>query len=90
MAGRHDDKHHHHHGHDWIINGKMIISDVLEVCPEAEQVFVKHLGPLALTIPGARAEAIEFLTAMHDYHEDILLTELNEVCKKAPSKAGHF
>ncbi len=72
------------------ITGKVIIEDLLEVCPEAEEVIKKHLGELALTIPGARTESIEFLAAMHDYHEEPLLEDLNKVCKKAPPKVGHF
>lgn len=85
MAGH--GKHHHEEG---LITGKMIIQDVLQVCPQAEAVFKKHLGENALSIPGAKTEAIEFLAAMNDYHEDILLAELNQVCKIAPPKAGHF
>lgn len=72
------------------VTGKMIVEDLLLACPQAEVVITKHLGPLALSVPGSRTEAIEFLCAMNDYHEEILLAELNEVCKKPPHKAGHF
>lgn len=86
MAG-HGHKHHHVEG---VITGKVIVSDLLHACPQAEAVLIKHLGKAAISVPGARTEAIEFLCAMNDYHEDILVAELNEVCKKAPSKVGHF
>ena len=88
MAGNHDTA--HHHEVKGVINGKMIVSDVLHVCPQAREVFLKHLGTLCLSMPGSTTETIEFLAAMNDYHESILVAELNEVCKKAPSKAGHF
>jgi hypothetical protein len=79
-----------HEHHDWVITGKVIVEDLLNACPQAEHVFKKHLGENALAIPGAKTEAIEFLAAMHDYHEHILLEELNEVCTTAPRKTGHF
>ena len=75
---------------DGPVNGKVIIKDLLEVCPEAEEVFKKHLGPLCLSIPGSRTESIEFLAAMYDYHEEPLLEDLNKVCKSPPPKVGHF
>lgn len=90
MAGHHNDEKHGHHHAEGLITGKMIIQDVLAVCPQAEAIFIKHLGPRALSVPGAKTEAIEFLAAMNDYHEHILLEELNQVCKIAPGKAGHF
>ncbi|MBI1913064.1 MAG: hypothetical protein HYS21_13845 [Deltaproteobacteria bacterium] len=86
MAG-HSSHHHHEEG---VITGKMIVEDVLHVCPQAEAVFKKHLGENVFKVPGLKTEAIEFLAAMHDYHEYILLEELNQVCKKAPHKTGHF
>lgn len=85
MAG-----HAHHHEEERLITGKMIIGDVLQVCPQAEEVFKKHLGAGSLAIPGARTEAIEFLCAMNDCHEEPLIKELNQVCMKAPFKTGHF
>lgn len=81
---------HHHHEEEGVINGKMIVGDVLHVCPQAEAVFKKHLGEGVFRIPGIKTEAIEFVAAMHDYHEYKLVAELNQVCKKAPHKAGHF
>ncbi|HBO84060.1 MAG: hypothetical protein A2073_01745 [Deltaproteobacteria bacterium GWC2_42_11] len=86
MAG----KHHHKVEGEGIINGKMIVGEVVEANQKAEDVFKKHLGEYCLSIPGSRTESIEFLAAMHDCHEEPLLEELNRVCKKAPPKMGHF
>ena len=74
------------------IQGKMIVGDVIELCPEAEEVFKRHLGPYCLTVPGSMTESIEFLVAMHDYHESPLVEDLNKVYKDTPipSKIGHF
>lgn len=82
--------HNDHHEEEGVITGKMIVMDILKACPQAEAVIIKHLGPLALSMPGARTEALEFLAAMNDYHEYKLLEELNQVCKVRPRKAGHF
>lgn len=84
MAGKHDNR------TDGIINGKMIVGDVIKANPAAEGVLKKHLGELCLSLPGARTESIEFLAAMNDYHEEPLLEDLNRVCKKTPPKTGHF
>lgn len=81
---------HKHHEEEGVITGKVIVSDLLKACPQAEAVLIKHLGRAAIAVPGARTEAIEFLCAMNDYHEYILVAELNEVCKMSPSKVGHF
>ena len=86
MAGGHDEKHHH----DRVITGKIIVKDLLNACPQAEEVIKRHLGRAALSIPGSKTESIEFLAAMYDYHEEDLLQELNQVCRTAPSKVGHF
>lgn len=80
----------HHHKIEGIINGKMIVREVIEVNPKAEDVFKKHLGKSCLSLPGSKTESIEFLAAMNDYHEEPLVTDLNKVCKKAPPKTGHF
>lgn len=85
MAGKHD----HDHS-DWVITNKMIVQDVIDACPQSLAVFVKHLGPWALAVPGVKTEAIEVLAAMSDYHENLLLEELNQVCKLKPKKTGHF
>ena len=66
----------HHNSAEGIITGKMIVR--------------KHLGEYCLALPGAQTESIEFLAAMNDYHEELLLEALNSVCKKAPAKTGHF
>ncbi len=83
-----------HNGHDkqkdWVITDKVIVGDLLKICPDAEEIFKKHLGSLCLTIPGAKTESIEFLAAMHDYHAYILLEDINSVCKVLPPKIGHF
>lgn len=86
MAG-HNDKHHHETG---VVTGKMIVQDLLNVCPQAEAVFKKHLGEKVFCVPAMKTEAIEFVAAMNDYHEYILVAELNEICKIAPEKVGHF
>ncbi|MFQ5427764.1 MAG: hypothetical protein ACE5EZ_02175 [Thermodesulfobacteriota bacterium] len=84
------------HGHgrrrsdEGVINAKMIVRDIINACPQAEVVLKKHLGAAALAVPGARVESLEFLAAMNDYHESVLLAEINEVCKVAPTKVGHF
>jgi len=84
MAGK------HHNSAEGIITGKMIVGEVIEANPKAADVFKKHLGRYCLSLPGARTESIEFLAAMNDYHEEPLLEALNNVCKKAPAKIGHF
>lgn len=81
---------HNHHEVEGVITGKVVVSDLLQACPQAEAVLIKHLGKKAIIVPGAKTETIEFLCAMNDYHEYILVAELNEVCKQAPSKVGHF
>lgn len=68
----------------------MIVQDLLQVCPQAEAIFKKHLGERVFCIPAMKTEAIEFVAAMNDYHEYILVAELNEICKIAPEKVGHF
>ncbi len=73
-----------------VITGKMIVRDIIKACPQAEVVIKKHLGAAALAVPGSRVESLEFLVAMNDYHESIILAEINEVCKVAPTKVGHF
>ena len=88
MAG-HGKNHHNDHS-DWVVTNKMIVQDVLNACPQTLAVFEKHLGSHALCIPGVKTEAIEVIAAMGDYHEDILLEELNQVCKVKPKKTGHF
>ena len=87
MAGNHGN---HYDGAQGVITGKVIIKELLQACPQAADVIRKHLGPMALSIPGSETEAIEFLAAMHDYHEDKLLQEINQVCKQPPVKVGHF
>lgn len=72
------------------ITEKVIISDLLEVCPEAEGIIGDLLGESALFIPGARTESLEFICAMHDFHYVKLLDALNKVCKVHPGKIGHF
>lgn len=86
MAGNHG----HDDHKDWVVTEKVVISDLLNTCPQAEEIIRKHLGPRALCIPGAKTETIEFLSAMHDYHCHYILEEINQVCKTAPSKFGHF
>ena len=81
---------HKHHEDEGVITGKVVVSDLLQACPQAEAVLIKHLGKAAIAVPGARTESIEFLCAMNDYHEYILVAELNEVCKVPPLKVGHF
>lgn len=87
MAG-HNDK--HHHEEPGVVTGKMIVQDLLQACPQAEAIFKKHLGERVFCVPGMKTEAIEFVAAMNDYHESILVAELNQVCKVAPEKTGHF
>lgn len=82
MAENHDPK--------GIITEKVVISDLLNACPQAEEVLRKHLGSGALCMPGAKTETIEFLAAMNDAHVYPILDELNQVCKVKPSKFGHF
>ncbi len=85
MAVKHGEK------KDQKVTGKMIVGDLLKVCPEAREVFKKHLGPYCLSVPGSTLESIEFLAAMYDYHEEPLLEDLNRVCKDIPPlKEGHF
>ncbi len=73
-----------------VITGKMIVRDIINACPQAEVIIKKHLGAAALIVPGSRVESLEYLVAMNDYHESTVLAELNEVCKIAPAKVGHF
>jgi hypothetical protein len=84
-------------GHDthqdtssWVITDKVVISDLLQACPQAEEILIKYLGRRALCMPGSKTETLEFLSAMNDIHIHALLEELNEVCKIAPTKTGHF
>ncbi|MBI5328816.1 MAG: hypothetical protein HZB80_11105 [Deltaproteobacteria bacterium] len=80
----------HHNKIEGIINGKMIVGDVIKANSSAESIFKKHLGELCLSLPGSRTETIEFLAAMNDYHEEPLVEDLNRVCEKTPPKTGHF
>ncbi len=84
-------------GHDkhtdtsnWVINEKVVINDLLHACPQAEEILIKYLGRHAMCMPGSKTETIEFLAAMNDTHVHPILEELNQVCKVAPSKFGHF
>ncbi|MBE9528875.1 MAG: hypothetical protein IME99_06520 [Proteobacteria bacterium] len=79
-----------HHGPTGPITDKMIVGDIIHTCPQAEVIIKKHLGRAALFMPGSRAESIEFLAAMNDYHVHLILDELNEICYVAPEKIGHF
>jgi len=81
---------HTNHEEEGAITGKVVVNDLLQVCPQAEAILIKHLGKAAIAVPGSRTETIEFLCAMNDYHLYIILPELNEVCKVPPSKVGHF
>lgn len=85
MAAGHDS-----HGPAGVITEKMIVGDIIKACPQARQVLVKHLGEWALKVPGSWTESLDFLAAMNDYHVGLILDELNEVCKIAPQKEGHF
>ncbi|MFQ5479763.1 MAG: hypothetical protein ACE5DW_00605 [Thermodesulfobacteriota bacterium] len=90
MAASDSSTHKRRHSDEGVINGKMIVRDIINTCPQAEVIIKKHLGAAALIVPGARVESLEFLLAMNDYHESTILAELNEVCKVAPTKVGHF
>ncbi len=79
-----------HHGPTGPITDKMIVGDIIHTCPEAEVIIKKHLGSAALFMPGSKAESIEFLAAMNDYHVNTILDEINEICYVAPEKVGHF
>ncbi|HHL40412.1 MAG TPA: hypothetical protein ENJ37_07890 [Deltaproteobacteria bacterium] len=72
------------------ITEKVVIKDLVEVCPEAVDIIKKHLGENCLSFPGSQTETIEFLAAMNDSHPYALLDELNETCKTPPKKTGHF
>jgi len=65
------------------IKAKMIVGDIIDLCPEAEEVFKKHFGPNSLLFPGAKTESVEFLAAMNDCHEALVLKDLNDVCEYA-------
>ncbi len=79
-----------HHGPTGPITEKMIVSDIIHTCPQAEVIITKHLGRAALFMPGSKCESLEFLAAMNDYHVNLILDELNEICLVAPAKVGHF
>jgi hypothetical protein len=63
------------------IKAKMIVGDIINLCPEAEEVFKKHFGPNSLLFPGAKTESVEFLAAMNDCHQALVLKDLNDVCE---------
>jgi hypothetical protein len=70
-----------HNKIDGKIKGKMIVGDIIDLCPEAEAVFKKHFGPNSLLFPGAKTESVEFLAAMNDCHEAPVLKDLNDLCE---------
>ncbi len=63
------------------ITKDMLISEVLEKCPQAHDVFHRH-GMKCPVCMGADLETLELGAALHEQDADELLKELNAVCEK--------
>ena len=64
------------------ITEEMIIGEVMEKYPGAEDVFRKHFGKGCFTCPGSRVEDISFGALMHNADVRTVLKELNEIAEK--------
>lgn len=62
-----------------IITKDMKISDIINICPQAPELFRKH-GMDCFTCLASSAETVEEAAEMHGVDIDIILSELNSAC----------
>ncbi len=69
------------------ITKDMLISEVLEKCPQAHDVFHRH-GMKCPVCMGADLETLELAAALHGENIDGMLEEINAVCKGEADAGG--
>jgi hybrid cluster-associated redox disulfide protein len=63
------------------IDQDMMIGEVLEKYPEAQEVFQKHFGQGCFGCPGSRKETVSFGALMHNKDVNAILQDLNAKIK---------
>ena len=55
----------------------MVIGDVLDKKPEAQNIIAKYFGMGCFTCPGVRMESLELGASIHGFNVDDLVNEIN-------------
>lgn len=64
------------------ITKDMVIGDVLDKKPEAEDIIAKYLGTSCFNCPGVKMESLELGASMHGVDVEKIVDEINALDEK--------